>query len=125
MGKFVENFFDLEVYQMQQTASKAVFLCSKAFPEDERKTLTEPLRRSIRMIGARLAEAWSYRRSTNKFTQLLSEADGFQSELMHWLHEALLCGHLARKDYEDLNRQARELGCMIGAMLKKAPTFAK
>lgn len=124
MGKYVESFIDLKVYRLQQEISKAVFHQSKHFPEEERKTLTEPFRRSIRLIGARIAEAWSYRQSTSKFSLLLSEADGFQSELMHWVHESFQCGYLEKADYLTLTGQAEELGCMIGMMIKKASTFA-
>jgi hypothetical protein len=52
------SFLDLVVYQAARGGAQMVFEISKGFPRDERFSLTDQVRRSLRAVGAMLAEAW-------------------------------------------------------------------
>ena len=56
--KYAESFRDLIVYQKAKAVSRKIFELSKTFPNEEKYSLTDQIRRSSRSIGAQIAEAW-------------------------------------------------------------------
>jgi len=56
MAEFIyaRNFKELVAYQVGFDLSRRVFELSKAFPEEEKFSLTSQIRRSSRSIGAQL-----------------------------------------------------------------------
>ena len=124
MNGYVEHFRDLEVYKKQRTVSKEVFRLSNKFPSEERYSLTDQIRRSSRSVGAQIAEAWAKRLYPKHFISKLTDADGEQLETQHWLIEALGCDYISHEDFQDLTQKCEEIGRMLGAMIRKADTFA-
>jgi len=57
----------LDVYQKAFQASMQIFDLSKAFPKEEKYSLTDQIRRSSRSVCANLAEAWRKRRYETAF----------------------------------------------------------
>jgi len=62
MAQFAREHGDLQVYQKAFEATVQIFELTRAFPDDERYSLTDQLRRSSRSVCANLAEAWRKRR---------------------------------------------------------------
>jgi four helix bundle protein len=81
---YVKSFRDLEVYKLAREVSKEIYLLSKAFPSEERYSLTDQIRRSSRSVGAQIAESWGKRRYENHFISKLTDADSEQLETQHW-----------------------------------------
>jgi len=52
---YVKSFRDLEVYKLAREVSREIYLLSKAFPAEERYSLTDQIRRSSRSVGAQIA----------------------------------------------------------------------
>ena len=124
MSGYVKHYRDLEVYKKQREVSKEVFRLSKNFPSEERFSLTDQIRRSSRSIGAQIAEAWAKRLYPKHSISKLTDADGEQLETQHWLMEALDCEYLSQSDFKNLNDKCEEIGRMLGAMIRKADSFA-
>lgn len=122
--RYVSSFRELEVYRRQRQLSQAVFSLSKTFPKDERYSLTDQVRRSTRAIGAQIAEAWAKRLYPKHFISKLSDADGENSETQHWISEAHDCAYLSLEDTRRLLGWCAEIGRMLGAMMRKAESFA-
>lgn len=57
-----------------------IFEMSKAFPAEERYSLTDQIRRSSRSVAANLAEAWRKRRYEASFIQRLSHSEAEATE---------------------------------------------
>ena len=93
--EYVTHFKDLEVYRRQRTLAKEVFALSKCFPREEQYSLTDQVRRSLRSIGAQIAESWAKRLYPKHFISKLPDADAEQLETQHWLIEAKDCGYLS------------------------------
>jgi four helix bundle protein len=76
--KTIRHFRDLEVYQRSFALAVDIFQISKKFPNEERYSLTDQIRRSSRSVCANLAEAWRKRRYVavfkNKLTDAMQEA---------------------------------------------------
>jgi len=118
-----ESFRDLLVYQKARALQHEVFLLSRTFPQEERFSLCDQVRRSSRSIGANIAEAWAKRRYVAHFTSKLTDADGEQYETQHWIETAVECGYLDVKRGADLVERCRSVGRLLGGMMAKADLF--
>lgn len=83
-------------------AAMNIFELSKKFPQEEKYSLTDQIRRSSRSVCANLAEAWRRRRYKGSFLARLNDAEAEAAETQVWLKFAVKC------DYLELH-QAREL----------------
>ncbi len=121
---YVRHFRELEVYKRQRMLATEVFVLTKAFPKEEQYSLTDQLRRAARSIGAQIAEAWGKRLYPRHFVSKLSDADSEQLETQHWLLEAGDCSYLTAAEAARLLGYCEEIGRMLGAMMRKAESFA-
>ncbi len=114
----VSDYKDLSVYRKAFTLQQRVFEASKEFPRSETFSLTDQVRRSSRSIGDNLAEAWKKRRHRAHFVSKLTDADA--AETAHWLRTAEACGYLTGDARRELEHLTREVGRMLGAMIRDA-----
>jgi len=119
----VQGFRDLKVYQLAYKLAMEIFRESKAFPRDERYSLTDQMRRSSRSTTANIAEGYRKRRYRNMFLSKLADADGEATETQVWLDFARDCGYLSRERYQELASGYEELGRMLGGMLAHPEKF--
>ena len=94
MSGKIESFHDLVVYQKAFKLQQAIFTTTKTFPKEELYSLTDQIRRSSRSIGANLSEAWQKRRYIAHFVSKLTDSDGEQAEMQHWIDTALACEYI-------------------------------
>jgi four helix bundle protein len=121
---YVKSFRELEVYKKQRLLAKEVFALSKGFPREEQYALKDQVRRASRSIGAQIAEAWAKRFYPKHFISKLTDGDGEQMETQHWLIEATDCGYIDAATSRRLLALCEEIGRMLGAMMRKADSFA-
>lgn len=115
------SFRDLRVYQLARAASGEVFEISKAFPREERFSLTDQIRRSARATKAMISEAWGRRRYKAVFVNKLDEAN----ETRSWLDDALDCGYLDPDQFEKMEHDWRTIASMLARMIDRAADFCK
>ena len=96
------SFRDLEVYKQARELSKMIFKLTTTFPKEERYSLTDQIRRSSRLVGAQIAEAWGKRRYENHFILKLTDSDSEQYKTQHWIEESLECGYIDKAVKNDL-----------------------
>ncbi|MBA4386972.1 MAG: hypothetical protein C0404_03260 [Verrucomicrobia bacterium] len=94
----VKCYRDLWVYQRAFKAAMRIFEVSKAWPVEERYSLTDQIRRSSRSVCGAIAEAWRKRRYEAHFVSKLSDGDGEAAETQNWLAFAKACSYLAEED---------------------------
>lgn len=100
--KLIRNHYELEVYQLAFDAAMRIFELTKRFPQEERYSLTDQLRRSSRSVCANLAEAWRKRRYEGAFVSKLSDSEAEAAETQTWLEFALKCNYLDPNTYREL-----------------------
>ena len=122
---YARSFADLEVYQIAMTAVQHVFEVTKSFPQEEKYSLTDQIRRSSRSVGAQIAEAWSKRRYVGHFVSKLTDADAEVQETKHWLEVARLCGYLSERKTAQLKAEWASIGRMLQSMIGKARSFCQ
>ena len=119
----VASYEDLDVYELAFQLQQQIFRVSKAWPRDERYSLTDQIRRAARSIGANIAEAWAKRRYPAHFVSKLSDADGEQNETRHWLKTALACEYLNVSEHAELDETCKKIGAMLGRMMSGAKSW--
>ena len=87
---------DLKVYQEAYALAMEIFEISKAWPSEEKYSLTDQIRRASRSVCTNLREAWAKRRYEAHFVSKLTDSDGENSETDTWLDFAKDCGYLGR-----------------------------
>ena len=114
-----------KVYKKAFELAMDIYEMTKEFPAIEKFELTDQIRRSSRSIGANIAEAWQKRRYEAHFVSKLSDADGEQAETQHWLDTSLACDYLSSEEYEKLFNMCKEIGKMLGTMMKNPKNWCR
>jgi four helix bundle protein len=91
----------------------AIFELSKAFPVEERWSLTDQIRRSSRSVCANLAEAWRRRRYKAAFMAKLSDSEAEAAEIQTWIEFAVRCNHLSPEAGRDIYRDYNQIIAML------------
>jgi len=114
---------DLKVYQFAYKLAMDIFIESKAFPKDERYSLTDQIRRSSRSVAANIAEGFRKRQYPKMFLSKLADADGEATETQVWLDFARDCEYLAPNRQAELQKGYEEIGRMLGKMMSMPEKF--
>ena len=93
-GERITRHTELQVYQRAFELSMTLFRISKAFPVEERYSLTDQMRRSSRSVCANLAEAWRKRRYKAAFVAKLNDSEAEAAETHVWIQFAVECEYL-------------------------------
>ena len=98
----VKHYKELRIYKRAYAAAMRIFELSKAWPRDEKRALTDQIRRSSRSICACMAEAWRKRRYPAHFISKLSDSDTEAAETQVWLDFARDARYLSVEDHTEL-----------------------
>ena len=114
---------ELQAYQKGYDAAMRIFEISKRFPSEERFALTSQIRRSSRSVCMNLREAWAKRRYEAHFVSKLTDSDGEINETDTSLDFAKDCGYMSGAEHRELTELGREVGRMLGSMIKDPRSF--
>jgi four helix bundle protein len=119
----VQDVKELIVYKRAYALAMQVFNITKRFPAEERYALTSQIRRSSRSVCLNLREAWAKRRYLAHFVSKLTDCDGENSETESALDFAQDCGYISREEHSALVAGNREVGRMLGSIIKTPDKF--
>ena len=97
--QLIKTHRDLRVYQTARGAAALIFKLTLRFPKEERFSLTEQVRDSIRSVCANIGEAWRRRRYAAAFRSKLNDAEAEAAESQTWLDIALDCGYITNEEH--------------------------
>lgn len=97
-----------------------IFRETKAFPAEERYSLTDQIRRSSRSVSINLIEAWRKRRYHAAFISKLSDAETEAAEVQGWLEYAVRCEYLSRQSGAELYQEYDMILRTVVGMIKNA-----
>jgi len=124
-SKKLNSIRDLDVYNMAFDTAMIIFKISKAFPKDEKYSLTDQVRRSSRSVCSNLAEGWRKRKYQAVFINKLLDAAQDAAETQTWLEFALHCGYIGDDVFRNLYEKYEHIFAMLSTMEKKADAFCK
>jgi len=117
MKRAIRKHTDLEVYKRGIAAAMKLFEHSKAFPKEERYSLTDQMRRLSRSVCGNLAEGWRKRRYPQSFISKLTDSEAEAGETQSWLQFAVSCGYLHRNDGAVLYKEYDQIIAMLVKMV--------
>ncbi len=120
----LRGYRDLKVYQPAYKLAMEIFGNSRAFPNDERYSLTSQIRRSSRSVVANIAEGYRKRQYPNMFVSKLADSDAEATETQVWLDFARDCGYLSPEQHKLLTAAYEEIGKMLNGMMTDPQKFA-
>ena len=97
-----------------------IFKVTRAFPKEERYSLTDQVRRSSRSVCANLAEAWRKRRYEGSFISKLCDSEAEAAETQTWLQFAVECKYLDRETARELYAEYDTIIGMLVQMITNA-----
>ena len=117
------GFENLEVFKYAFVLAMNIFEISKDFPEEEKYSLTDQIRRSSRSVNANLAEAYAKRRYEAHFISKLTDACMENNETQVWLKFALECNYISLIVFQDLYEKSKEIGRLLNYMISNPKKY--
>ena len=124
-GRRINSLKEFRVYRLAFEAAMEIFEITKKFPQDEKYSLTDQIRRSSRSVCSNLAEAWRKRKYIAMFVNKITDCTGESAETQVWLEFALRCKYINNGVYEGLNEKYEHIYAMLSAMESKADKFCR
>lgn len=100
-----------------------IFRITKAFPPEEKYSLTDQIRRSSRSVCVNLAEAYRRRRYKDYFLSKLNDCETENNETQVWLDFSLACTYINEEQYKELTALNDEVGKLIWFMINNPEKF--
>lgn len=116
----VESFEELDVYRLAFESAMEIFEITKAFPKDERYSLTDQIRRSSRSVCANIAEAWHRRIYPRSWTNKLTDSIGEAAETITWISFAISCSYVPEERVRGLQQNYGHITGMLISMMLSA-----
>ena len=107
--KKIQYHWEIDAYKLSVQAAMAIYELSKLFPEEEKYSLTDQIRRSSRSISAQIAEGWRRRKYRGAFVNKMNEAEGEAAETQVWLEYSVKCKYMSRENGADLHKKYDEI----------------
>ena len=117
------SFQKLLAFQKSFDLAMQVFELSKSFPQEEKYSLTDQIRRSSRSVTANISEAYRKRLYPKHFISKLTDADAENSETYTWLLFALKCNYIQQDVFDVISSKNQEVGKLINYMLANPEKF--
>ncbi len=117
------DFKDLLAYKKAFSLAMEIYAITKSFPNEEKYSLTDQIRRSSRSVCANLAEAYRKRRYTKHFISKLTDSDGENSETNVWLDFSFECEYISKEIHQNLTEKTIEIGKLINYMINNPDKF--
>ncbi|PHI18636.1 diversity-generating retroelement protein bAvd family protein [Lewinellaceae bacterium SD302] len=112
----MHHFKTWAVYEKSFQLALQVYGLSRSFPQEEKYSLTDQVRRSSRSICANLAEAYGARRFTKKFAAKITICLCEYYETQTWLDFALAFEYIDQGQHQDLQSLSDEVRKLLHYM---------
>ena len=124
-SKIILDFTELEVYKLSFEAAMQIYDSSKKWPQDEKYSLIDQIRRSSRSVCSNIAEAWRKRKYPAHFVSKLSDSDAEAAETQVWLQFALHCEYIGENEYNSIKSKYAHICAMLTKMMRKPENWCK
>jgi four helix bundle protein len=119
------GYRDLKVFQCAYKLSMDIFEITKKFPNEEKFSLIDQIRRSSRSVPANIAEAWKKRQYPKMFISKLIDAAAEAGETEVWLDISKDISYLTLEKYHELMSGYNDVNRMLYGMVDKHEKFCK
>ena len=113
----IENFEDLEVWQLSRRLTGKIYQVSQNGPCARDFGFCDQIRRAVVSIVSNIAEGFE-RRSNGQFIQFLDIANGSAGEVRAQLYIALDLGYVAKEQFDEMVKDVVAIGRMITSLVR-------
>ncbi|MGV3509907.1 MAG: four helix bundle protein [Sphingobacteriaceae bacterium] len=117
----MHSFKELKVWQAAMEISKAIFIVTRSFPQEEKFTLVSQMMRCAISIPSNIAEGCG-RKSNKEFYQYLNISLGSSFELETQLILAKEFGYISEMSFAPLQFQIIEVQRMLAGLQRSLNT---
>jgi four helix bundle protein len=107
--KKIQYHWEIDAYKLSVQTAMEIYDLSKSFPEEEKYSLTDQIRKSSRSVSAQIAEGWRRRKYRGAFVNKMNEAEGEAAENQVWLEYSVKCRYMSREDGAGLHKKYDEI----------------
>lgn len=107
--KKIQYHWEIDAYKLSVSAAQEIYELSKSFPDEEKYSLTDPIRKSSRSISGQIAEGWRRRKYRAAFVNKMNEAEAEAAETQAWLEYCAKCQYISKEAYTDLHYKYQEI----------------
>jgi len=118
----IKSFTDLDAWKKGHKLVLSIYEITKQFPQEERFTLTNHLRRAAISLTSNIAEGFS-RSSYKEKSQFYSMALGSLSEIQNQVLIARDVGYITREETNEIAQQTVVVNKIINGLIKKSKTI--
>ena len=102
MAERINSYRELRVYKDAFEAAMEIFEITKKFPQEEKYSLVDQIRRASRSVCSNIGEAWRKRRYPAAFVAKLSDSETEACETQVWLEFSLCCKYIDENTFTQL-----------------------
>ena len=113
----IKTYKELRVFQIAFDLANQIFDLSKSFPNEEKYSLTDQIRRSSRSVCANIAEAYGSRLYEKMFISKLVIALSEATESQVWLDFCKTNKYIEIATHENLHKEYGHIIAMIKTMI--------
>jgi len=114
--EIIKTHGDLIVLKKAFDASMKIFEVTKSFPQEEKYSLTDQIRRNSRSVAANFEEAFSKRKYPKYFVSKIVDCESEASETQVWLKFSDKCGYAKKEEMNILIKEYDEVLAMLVKM---------
>lgn len=120
----LRSYRELKVWQRAMDVVEQVYTLTEGFPDSERYSLTQQIRRTAVSIPSNIAEG-NARRSTKDYARFMSIAIGSLAELETQIEIASRVDYLGDEQASGLHSELVEIGRMLRAIESKLRGYVR
>jgi four helix bundle protein len=116
----INSYRDLRVYNNAMEAAMKIFELSKAFPPEEKYSLTDQMRRASRSVCSNIGEAWRKRINQATFNARLNDSESLACATQVWIEFGRKCGYLEDEISNELDSAYDQILAQLFKMIKES-----
>jgi four helix bundle protein len=116
----INSYKDLRVYNNAMEAAMKIFELSKAFPAEEKYSLTDQMRRASRSVCSTIGEAWRKRVNQATFNARLNDSESLACATQVWIEFARKCGYLKDEISNELDSAYDQILGQLFKMIRES-----
>jgi four helix bundle protein len=113
----IASYKDLDVYKRSMDLGMEIFRLTKKFPDEERYSLTDQIRKASRSVPANISEAWRKRRYRAAFVSRLNDAETEACETQVWVEFARRCEYVTDPTAAHLDEECDHILAQLVKMI--------
>lgn len=117
MAERIKSYRDLRVYQNAMEAAMEIFQITKTYPQEERYSLVDQMRRASRSVCTNIAEAWRKRRYRAAFIAKLSDSETEACETQVLLEFSERCEYISSETTAGLDKKYEHIIAQLVLMI--------